>query len=79
MIQCLEEGVLWDADWEGGEMHLDADPEDASWIVDPDDEDMPLAVLPTAEAAFRAWERSGEASQARTLRREEALMRLGRR
>lgn len=27
LIQCLEEGVLWDADWEGGEMHLDADPE----------------------------------------------------
>lgn len=27
LIECLEAGVLWDADWEGGEMHLDADPE----------------------------------------------------
>lgn len=27
LIECLESGVLWDADWEGGEMHLDADPE----------------------------------------------------
>ena len=52
------------------------DPEDASWIVDPDDEDVPLAVFPTAEAAYRAWARSGEVAKARARRREEALRRL---
>jgi len=30
------------------------DPEDGSWIVDPDDEDMPLAVFSSAEVAYRA-------------------------
>lgn len=27
LIKCLESDVLWDPDWEGGETHLDADPE----------------------------------------------------
>ncbi|MHC4176694.1 MAG: hypothetical protein ACYSWU_04265 [Planctomycetota bacterium] len=53
------------------------DPEDASWIVDPDDEDMPLAVFPTAQAAYRAWEHSEKAAKARAGRRREALRRLG--
>ena len=55
------------------------DPEDASWIVDPDDEDMPLAVFPTPEAAYRAWERFQELAAARAERRERALKRLGKR
>ena len=54
------------------------DPEDAAWVVDEDDEDMPPAVFPTAEAAYRAWERSQEVAAARAKRREEALKRLGR-
>jgi hypothetical protein len=54
-----------------------ADPEDASWIVDPDDEDVPLAVFPTPEAAYWAWQRSETVAKARARRREEALKRLG--
>jgi hypothetical protein len=56
-----------------------ADPEDASWVTDPDDEDVPLAVFQSPEDACRAWERSEEVAAARAKRREMALKRLGRR
>jgi hypothetical protein len=26
LIQCLADGILWDDDWKGEEVHLDADP-----------------------------------------------------
>jgi hypothetical protein len=54
------------------------DPEDAAWVAGDDDEEMPPAVFPSAEAAYRARERSEETSAARKGRREEALKRLGR-
>ena len=54
-----------------------ADPEDASWVADEDDEYMPPAVFPTPEAAYRAWEWSEERARTRARRREEALKRLG--
>jgi hypothetical protein len=53
------------------------DPEDAAWVAGDNDEDMPPAIFPSAEAAYRAWERSEETSAARMQRREEALKRLG--
>jgi hypothetical protein len=53
------------------------DPEDAAWVAG-DDENMPPAVFPSAEAAYWAWERAEETSAARMQRREEALKRLGR-
>ena len=46
--------------------------EEEDWV----DEDMPPAVFPTAEAAYRAWERSQEVAEIRKRRREEALKRL---
>lgn len=52
------------------------DPEDASWGTDGDD--VPLAIFPTAEAAYRAWLRSQVVAKARAQRREKALKRLGR-
>jgi hypothetical protein len=52
------------------------DPEDASWVVGEDDEDMPPAIFPTAEAAYRAWELAERVSAERSRRREEALRRL---
>ncbi|MGO8748968.1 MAG: hypothetical protein ACLQNE_23640 [Thermoguttaceae bacterium] len=51
-------------------------PEDAVWVAG-DDEDTPPTVFLSAEAAYRAWERSEETSAARMQRREEALKRLG--
>jgi hypothetical protein len=45
------------------------DPEDAAWVVGDDDEDMPPTVFPTAAAAYKAWERSGEVAAARKRRR----------
>jgi hypothetical protein len=54
------------------------DPEDASWVVGDDNEDMPPTVFPSAAAAYRAWERSQEVAAERKRRREEALKRLGR-
>ena len=53
------------------------DPEDASWIVDPDDEDVPLAVFSSSEAAYRAWERSEEVATARTKRRGGGITEAG--
>jgi hypothetical protein len=47
------------------------------WVVGDDDEDTPPTVFPSAEAAYRAWERVEKAWAARTQRREEALKRLG--
>ena len=55
-----------------------SEPEYASWVVGPDDEDVPPAVFPTPEAAYRAWERSQEVAAARAVRSEKALKRLGR-
>lgn len=55
-----------------------SDPEDASWVTDPDDEDVPLALFQSPEDAYRAWVRSEEVAAARAKRREEALKRLGR-
>ena len=55
-----------------------SEPEYASWVVDPDDEDVPPAVFSTPEAAYRAWERSQEVAAARAVRSEKALKRLGR-
>jgi hypothetical protein len=54
------------------------DPEDASWGSDEGDEDLPLAIFPTAEEAYRAWLRSQVVAEARAKRREAALKRLGR-
>jgi len=51
------------------------DPEDVSREVNENDENTPPAVLPTAEAAYRAWERSQEVA-ARSRRREKTLERL---
>lgn len=78
----LEDGTRIKAQGNGwvvidGFQSLLADPEDASWVVDPDDEDMPPAVFRTPEAACRAWERSQEVAAVRASRREEALRRLG--
>jgi hypothetical protein len=53
------------------------DPEDASWVVSADDEDVPPAVFPTAAAAFKAWERCEQVAEERKWRRAEALRRLG--
>jgi hypothetical protein len=55
------------------------DPDDASWVVDPDDDDEEIqpAVFANPEAAYLALERSNEIGQARATRREEALRRLG--
>jgi hypothetical protein len=39
------------------------DPEEASWVIGDNDEVVPSAVFPTAEAAFRAWERAEEVTQ----------------
>ena len=55
-----------------------ADPEDAAWVTDPDDEDMPAARFDTPEAAYRAWMRSEEVAAAGAKRRAEALGKLGR-
>jgi len=54
------------------------DPEEASWLVGDDDEDFPPAIFPTAEAAYRAWQRSQSVEEARAKRHKEALKRLGR-
>ena len=56
-----------------------ADPEDGSWVTDPDDENLPAAMFPTPEAAFKAWRRSEQVAAARAKRREEALKKLGKR
>ena len=52
------------------------DPEEASWVVDEDNEDMRPAVFPNTEAAYRAWERSQAMADVRAKRREDALDRL---
>jgi hypothetical protein len=52
------------------------DPEDASWAMGEDDEDMPPATFSTAEAAYRAWQRSQAVAESRAKRREDALKRL---
>lgn len=55
------------------------DPEEAIWGADDDAEDLPPMIFPTAEAAYRAWQRSQVVEEARAKRREAALKRLGRR
>ena len=77
----LEDGTKIEAREDGwvvvdGHLSFLVDPEDASWIVGEDDEDMPPAVFPTAEAAYRAWERSEDVAAARSRRRQQALKRL---
>ncbi len=54
-----------------------ADPEDADWVAEEDDEYVPAAVFESPEAALRAWERSERAAKARAERRRQALRRLG--
>jgi len=52
-------------------------PEDASWVVGDDDEDMSPMLFQTPEAAYRALMRSQAVAAARAQRRKEALRRLG--
>jgi len=54
------------------------DPEDAAWVVDADDPDMPALVFGNPEEAYLAFLRSCAVGEARERRREEALKRLGR-
>ena len=54
------------------------DPDDAAWVADADDEDMPASVFDSAEEAYVAYLRSCAVGDARVRRREEALKRLGR-
>jgi hypothetical protein len=53
------------------------DPEEASWVVGDDDQDMPPLFFPTAESAYRTWQQSEAVAAARSRRREDALKRLG--
>jgi hypothetical protein len=54
------------------------DPEDAAWVADADDEDLPALVFENPEEAYVAYLRSCAVGDAREGRREEALKRLGR-
>ena len=54
------------------------DPEDAAWVADADDEDLPALVFESPEEAYVAYLRSCAVGDARERRREEALKRLGR-
>ncbi|MCY2987845.1 MAG: hypothetical protein NTY19_08285 [Planctomycetota bacterium] len=54
------------------------DPEDAAWVADADDEDMPALVFGNPEEAYVAYLRSCAVGDARERRRDEALKRLGR-
>ena len=54
------------------------DPEDAAWVTDADDEDLPALVFGNPEEAYVAYLRSCAVGDARERRREEALKRLGR-
>ena len=54
------------------------DPEDAAWVADADDEDMPALVFGNPEEAYVAYLRSCAVGDARERRREAALKRLGR-
>jgi hypothetical protein len=54
-----------------------ADPEDADWVTEEDDECVPAAVFDSPEAALRAWEHSEQAAKARAVRRVQALRRVG--
>jgi hypothetical protein len=46
-----------------------ADPNSATWVMSPRDNEMPLAVFPTAAAAYLAWMQSQEVANGRTERR----------
>lgn len=73
MTSGLEDGARIEPDGDGWVVvdrfrsYL-TDPEDASWVVDLDDKVTPLAVFPTAEAAYWAWEHSEQAAKARNVR-----------
>ena len=68
---------LFDAFWDDDDFLL-LDPEDAAWVVDADDEDLPALVFGNPEEAYVAYLRSCAVGDARERRREEALKRLGR-
>ena len=52
------------------------DPEDAAWVADVDDEDLPVLVFDSVEGAYVAYLRSCAVGDAREQRRGEALKRL---
>ena len=54
------------------------DPEDAAWVADADDEDLPALVFGDPEEAYVAYLRACAVGDARERRREAALKRLGR-
>ena len=53
--------------------------DDRDFLLIDEWQDPPPAIFPTAEAAYRAWQRSQVVMEARAKRRREALKRLGRR
>ena len=80
---CLDDGTRIEQQ-RGGWVVVDRygyflmDPEDAAWVADADDEDLPALVFENPEEAYVAYLRSCAVGDARERRREEALKRLGR-
>ena len=80
---CLDDGTRIERQ-QGGWVVVDCngcylmDPEDAAWVADVDDEDLPALVFENPEEAYVAYLRSCAVGDARERRREEALKRLGR-
>ena len=78
----LEDGTKFEARGEG-RVVVDSffsyllDPEDASWVVGDDDQEMPPAGFPTTAAAFGRGNGERRYGQERKRRREEALRRRG--
>ena len=81
MTVGLEDGTRiepWRSSWVVVDRHgfFLHDPDDAAWVADVEDEDLPAMLFASPEEAYAAWLKSCRSAEDRMQRREAALRRL---